>query len=106
MNHMAYWNAEKLINSLSTNTLSSHRSFETIPSFGLLMINNQKKPKLHLFSTAVEPAEGSFIFAHIPEDGKPRIISKLLMKHEKSKQVEAIKDELKKLMIFQFSGVF
>lgn len=53
MNHMTYWNAEKFINTLSTNTLSSHKSFETIPSLGLLMINNQKKPKLHLFSTAI-----------------------------------------------------
>lgn len=106
MNHIVYWNAEKFISSLYSNTLSSHKSFETIPSIGLLMTNNQKKPKLHLFSTAIEPAEGRFIFAHVNEEGKAKVICKLAMKHEKSKQTEAIKEEFKKLIIFQFSGAF
>lgn len=52
------------------------------------MTTSQKKPKLYLFSTAVEPAEGSFIFAHINEEGKEKIIARLSMKHEKTKQIE------------------
>lgn len=70
MNHLTFWSSDKFISSLDTNTISSHKSFEIIPSYGLLMTTNQKKPKLYLFSTAIEPAEGSFIFAHVNDDGK------------------------------------
>lgn len=62
-----------------------------IPSSGLLMTTNQKKPNLMLFSTAVEEIVNMLIFAHVDSSGKQKIISKLTLKHEKSKQLESIK---------------
>ena len=51
------------------------------------MTTNQKKPKLYLYSTAIEQASGNFIFAHVQENRTPKIICKLAMKHERAKQV-------------------
>lgn len=76
-----------------------------IPSSGLLMSTNQKKPKLLLFTSVIEQAEGRYIFAHTDEKGKQKIITRLTIKQEKTKQIETIKEELKKLIIFEFKGI-
>ena len=63
-----------------------------IPSSGLLLTTNQKKPKLMLFSTVLEQTDNQLIFAHVDNLGKQKIICKLTIKHEKSKQLEAIRE--------------
>ena len=47
------------------------------------MTINQKRPKLMLFSTAISETDNNIIFANIDKEGREKIISKLLIKHEK-----------------------
>jgi len=61
---------------------------------------HQKKPKLMLFSTVVDKDAGRYIFANVSKVGRQRIITSLAMKHEKMRQIEAVREELKKLIIF------
>jgi len=53
-----------------------------------------------LFSTVVDKDAGRYIFANVSKVGRQRIITSLAMKHEKMRQIEAVREELKKLIIF------
>jgi len=56
------------------------------------MTMHQKKPKLMLFSTVVDKDAGRYIFANVSKVGRQRIITSLAMKHEKMRQIEAVRE--------------
>lgn len=83
MEHISFWDSDEAWKNLNKKRLTPKKLIDTIPSSGLLMTINQKRPKLMLFSTAVGENDNNIIFAHVDQTGTEKIITKLTIKHEK-----------------------